>query len=80
MSVCSGLIGVEVLEFHCYSIACCGASCSIEEGNQVPGCSLETIRTHLEELKAAGVQEVIPGFPDVLQLDKLRFFAQEFID
>src|SRR5436190_3741526 len=38
-----------------------------------------TIREHLAELEAAGVQEVILGFPDVLQLDMLRFFAQEFI-
>ena len=38
-----------------------------------------TIREHLAELEAAGVQEVILGFPDVLQLDTLRFFAQEFI-
>src|SRR5438445_9003821 len=39
-----------------------------------------TIREHLTELEAAGVQEVILGFPDVLQLDTLRFFAQEFIE
>jgi len=38
-----------------------------------------TIREHLAELEAAGVQEVILGFPDVLQLDTLRFFAKEFI-
>jgi len=30
-------------------------------------------------LEAVGVQEVILGFPDVLQLDSLRFFAKEFI-
>ncbi|HEX6552960.1 MAG TPA: hypothetical protein VF026_09385 [Ktedonobacteraceae bacterium] len=41
--------------------------------------SPDTIREHLAELEAAGVQEVILGFPDILQLDTLRFFAQEFI-
>jgi F420-dependent oxidoreductase-like protein len=41
--------------------------------------SPDTIRHHLAELEAAGVQEVILGFPDILQLDSLRFFAQEFI-
>ena len=41
--------------------------------------SPDTIREHLAELEAAGVQEVILGFPDVLQLDMLRFFAQECI-
>jgi F420-dependent oxidoreductase-like protein len=39
----------------------------------------DTIRKRLAELEAAGVQEVILGFPDVLQLDSLRFFAKEFI-
>jgi F420-dependent oxidoreductase-like protein len=39
----------------------------------------ETIRRHLAELEAAGVQEVMLAFPDVLQLDVLRFFAKEFI-
>jgi F420-dependent oxidoreductase-like protein len=39
----------------------------------------ETIRQRLAELEEAGVQEVILGFPDILQLDVLRFFAQEFI-
>src|SRR6266702_1274696 len=39
----------------------------------------ETIRHRLAELEAAGVQEVILGFPDILQLDTLHFFAQEFI-
>ncbi len=38
-----------------------------------------TIRKHLAELEAAGVQEVILAFPDVLQPDTLRLFAQEFI-
>lgn len=37
----------------------------------------ETIRQRLAELEAAGVQEMILGFPDILQLDTLRFFAQE---
>jgi F420-dependent oxidoreductase-like protein len=41
--------------------------------------SPNTIRQQLAELEAAGVHEVILGFPDVLQLDSLRFFAQEFI-
>lgn len=41
--------------------------------------SPDTLRQRLAELEAAGVQEVILGFPDVLQLDSLRFFAQEFI-
>src|SRR5438128_4120136 len=39
----------------------------------------DTIRERLAELEAAGVQEVILGFPDVLQLDSLHFFAREFI-
>ena len=41
--------------------------------------SPDTIRHQLAELEAAGVQEVVLGFPDILQLDSLRFFAQEFI-
>ena len=41
--------------------------------------SPDTIRKGLAELEAVGVQEVILGFPDVLQLDSLRFFAKEFI-
>jgi F420-dependent oxidoreductase-like protein len=39
----------------------------------------DTIRKRLADLQAAGVQEVILSFPDVLQLDALRFFAKEFI-
>jgi F420-dependent oxidoreductase-like protein len=38
-----------------------------------------TIRQRLAELEEAGVQEVILGFPDILQLESLRFFAREFI-
>ncbi len=38
-----------------------------------------TIRMRLDELEAAGVQELILTFPDALQLDSLRFFAKEFI-
>ncbi|MGZ3667790.1 MAG: LLM class F420-dependent oxidoreductase [Ktedonobacterales bacterium] len=41
--------------------------------------SPDTIRPRLAELEAAGVQEVILGFPDILRLDTLRFFADEFI-
>jgi F420-dependent oxidoreductase-like protein len=41
--------------------------------------SPETIRLRLAELEEAGVQEVILGFSDILQLDVLRFFAREFI-
>jgi F420-dependent oxidoreductase-like protein len=41
--------------------------------------SPDTIRQRLEAFEAAGVQELIIGFPDVLQLDSLRFFAREFI-
>src|ERR1700681_2278548 len=41
--------------------------------------SPETIRQRLAELEAIGVQEVILGFPDILQLDVLRFFASEFL-
>jgi F420-dependent oxidoreductase-like protein len=41
--------------------------------------SPDTIRHQLAELEAASVQEVVLGFPDILQLDTLRFFAQEFI-
>lgn len=39
----------------------------------------DTIRKRLAELEAAGVQEVVLSFPDVLQLESLRFFAREFI-
>lgn len=39
----------------------------------------DTIRQRLAELEAAGVQEVVLSFPDVLQLESLRFFAREFI-
>jgi len=39
----------------------------------------ETIRHRLAELEAIGVQEVILGFPDSLQLDSLHFFAHECI-
>jgi hypothetical protein len=39
----------------------------------------DTIRKGLAELEAAGVQEVILSFEDILQLDSLRFFAREFI-
>ncbi len=39
----------------------------------------DMVRQRLAELEAAGVQEVILGFPDVLQLETLRFFAEEFI-
>src|SRR5947209_1881889 len=41
--------------------------------------SPDTIRERLAELEAAGVQEVILGFHDVLQLNSLHFFAREFI-
>ena len=41
--------------------------------------SPRTIRERLGELEEAGVQEIILAFPDVLQLDILRFFAREFI-
>jgi F420-dependent oxidoreductase-like protein len=41
--------------------------------------SPDTIRKRLSELEAIGVQEVMLMFPDALQLDALRFFAQEFI-
>ena len=41
--------------------------------------SPDTIRKRLADLEAVGVQEVILGFPDVLQPDTLRFFAKEFI-
>jgi len=39
--------------------------------------SPEMIRQRLVELETIGVQEIILGFPDILQLDTLRFFAQE---
>jgi len=41
--------------------------------------SPDTICSHLAELEAIGIHEVILGFPDALQLDSLRFFAREFI-
>jgi F420-dependent oxidoreductase-like protein len=51
-------------------------------GNQINGTligSPDTIRKGLAELEAAGVQEVILGFFDILHPDTLRFFAKEFI-
>jgi F420-dependent oxidoreductase-like protein len=39
----------------------------------------DTLHQRFAELEAIGVQEVIIGFPDVLQLDTLLFFAREFI-
>ncbi|MGE5334169.1 MAG: hypothetical protein ACM3N4_05670, partial [Nitrososphaerota archaeon] len=42
--------------------------------------SPDTIRARLADLEAAGVQELIVSFPDVLHLDSLRFFAHEFIE
>ncbi len=39
----------------------------------------DTIRQRLAELEAVGIQEVLLGFPDVLQPDSLRFFAQELM-
>src|SRR5437764_5719150 len=39
--------------------------------------SPETIRQRLAELEAIGIQELILGFPDILQLDTLGFFAHE---
>ena len=39
----------------------------------------DTLHQRFAELEAIGVQELIVGFPDVLQLDTLRFFAREFI-
>ncbi len=41
--------------------------------------SPDTFRVGLASLEAAGVQEVILIFPDALQLDSLRSFAQAFI-
>lgn len=38
-----------------------------------------TMRQRLDELETAGVQEVVLSFPDVLQLESLRFFAREFL-
>jgi F420-dependent oxidoreductase-like protein len=38
-----------------------------------------TIRKGLADLEAVGVQEVVLGFPDILQLDSLGLFAAEFI-
>jgi F420-dependent oxidoreductase-like protein len=39
----------------------------------------DDIRRSLDELEAIGVQEVILSFPDVLNLETLRFFAEEFL-
>jgi F420-dependent oxidoreductase-like protein len=38
-----------------------------------------TIRRRLADLEAAGVQELIMGFPDITTLNSLRLFAKEFI-
>jgi F420-dependent oxidoreductase-like protein len=51
-------------------------------GNRMNGMligSPDTIRRGLAELEAAGVQEVILAFTDVLDLTSLHFFAREFI-
>jgi F420-dependent oxidoreductase-like protein len=39
----------------------------------------DTIRQRLAELEAIGVQEMTLSFPDVLDLEPLRFFAREFL-
>jgi F420-dependent oxidoreductase-like protein len=39
----------------------------------------EIIRRSFDSLEAIGVQEVILSFPDILNLDTLRFFAGEFL-
>lgn len=39
----------------------------------------DTIRQRLAELEAIGVQEVILGFPNAVQLDELRLFAREIM-
>ncbi|GHO50977.1 hypothetical protein KSX_91400 [Ktedonospora formicarum] len=41
--------------------------------------SPDTLRKRLAKLEEIGVQEVILRFPDVLNLDMLRFFARELI-
>jgi F420-dependent oxidoreductase-like protein len=41
--------------------------------------SPDTIRQRLAAFEAAGVQELILGFPDITTLSSLRLFAQEFI-
>lgn len=41
--------------------------------------SPDMLHPRLAELETAGVQEVIRGFPDILRLDALRFFAREVI-
>ncbi len=48
-------------------------------GNSVLVGTPDTIRKHLADFEAIGIQEVILGFPDALQLDSLRWFAREFI-
>ncbi len=48
-------------------------------GNSALVGSPDTIRKRLADLEAIGVQELILAFPDVLELDSLRFFAREFI-
>jgi F420-dependent oxidoreductase-like protein len=39
----------------------------------------DTIRKRLAAFEEAGVQELVLGFPDVSQLESLRFFAREFL-
>jgi F420-dependent oxidoreductase-like protein len=41
--------------------------------------SPDTIRGRLAELEAIGVQEIILGFPDAVELDSLRLFASQFV-
>ena len=48
-------------------------------GDSVLVGSPDTIRKRLPDFEAAGIQELILGFPDVLQLDSLRLFARAFI-
>ncbi len=41
--------------------------------------TLDTILSRLAELEEIVVQEVVRNFPDVLDLEPLRFFAREFM-
>ncbi|WP_201372966.1 hypothetical protein [Ktedonobacter robiniae] len=55
------------------------SSFQIEQRKGETTCTLETIRKRIAAYEAAGVQELQIIFPDAVQLDSRRRFAQAFI-
>ncbi len=86
-------IGRDYESIHRTIVAACSLGATDEEANAKFPAALRnrpsatgaligspaTLRPRLAELEAAGVQEIILGFTDPLQLDTLRLFAREFI-